>query len=189
MSWRTQWYGSETPSRSRRWATYALMIFLLLTCYGMFSKFFPSDLALRNGLYVACACGISAVLWCLWVAHNRRNQLRSGWKGLLLVVPLLFAFTFVFSWLAFTQGAASLLTWSFGSSVVESARLHTVRSSRSRRCDHRLEGGLLSGNLLHSELCISEAFYLAHPDATVEVKLHGQRSRYGLRVSDISLPQ
>jgi hypothetical protein len=81
---------------------------------------------------------------------------------------------------------AKSLPWAhaamFGESHSVEALMRNEASFKKRSCDYRLHGGPLYV-LMGEHLCTSAAFHRRYPDRMLRVRLHGQRSALGFRIT------
>lgn len=87
-------------------------------------------------------------------------------------------------WFALADGLPGLWTSAFGREFEETVVATTHRYHARYECDYKI--WLPSARpVLGSEECIRKAFYLAHPEEAVRVRLIGKRSMFGASVRRI----
>lgn len=185
MSWKTLWFGSESPPLSKVMGTIGLLVFTALVMVGMFVRFVPAD-----GLHGAPAMWVFGFLGLMLTVAvmlngilSGRARLPGGVEGLkatfgLLMMPLLVG---VFLWLVFIKALPWMYARLFGQPVEIAATMHLQHSHSRRSCDTKLKGGPMSATF-PNHLCVSKRYYDAHPDKDVRVRLAGRRTLMGTAI-------
>jgi hypothetical protein len=187
MGWNTLFYGVPAPTPGRRVAIHVLLGVLLLALYGGWIDFLPEPWVERWGFYAALLLGVAVAAWLAWVNISGRNQAYGGGTARMIVLaPVCAVIAAGFIWCALARGVAGGITRMAGDmALLAPVQMHTDHHRRRQECDYQLKGGFMAG-FLSDHLCISSAYYEAHPRHRVEVALAGFRGRLGFYVTGFS---
>jgi hypothetical protein len=188
MEWRKHWYG-ENPSLLHKCVTNGLVLVSLLCFYAVWVDFVPSELWWRWGSVTAALLSlvVAAVLHRgfqtgqLWRAPDV-----NGWKRRVVAVlaPVLL---FGMFWLPIVRVLPDTAARVFGQYTEVTTSLRAVYSYRSRLCDYRLEGELLSRAFPVDYICISTSDYDALRNSG-PVTLRGRQTPLGMHIDQVLMP-
>lgn len=186
MSLNKSVYGSEAPSRARRWAIHSLLVGLVILVFGFFQIFVVSPIWDEISLWIAGSAATAFVSWFMWQMYagtGRLSRLKTMgrlMRGLTWVALPLVSFTIAYAWLAISLPAAVTALGFPSNEVSVVAQMEKSTSSSRRGCGFRLEGSLFPQGR-STKLCPSESFYNALPERpTLEV--FGKENVFGFLV-------
>jgi hypothetical protein len=184
MGWRMKMFGAEHPTRKRYLAMAVLYAFLALVFYGLATDFLPEPSFAIVMVRVAGVVALLLTAWMGWFTLSGRNAAFNGSKWRLVwLLPLMAVFAWVFAWIALARGIPGAVTRAFGTKIVLApAVMWTDDRYHRRECKYQLRGGVLDG-FLRDHLCVKSAYFNAHPNHRVEVRLVGRRSAMGVAPS------
>lgn len=183
-TWKTLYFGSESPSPSRRRATHGLMVVLAFIAYGYFTDFVVSPWGAKVGLY-ASAVTTSVVTLYLWygfavgkIPFGLTTTSRTRKAFGLLLLPL---FIFGFGWVLFSRSIPDIITRLVGEPLSIYTELEKDHSYRRRQCDYQVRGDYLS---FPGYICVFPSQFDRLPDKGL-MSLTGSATVFGMHVTTV----
>jgi hypothetical protein len=183
-TFRTWWYGNETPTTVRNVAINGFMAGLLLVWYACaYAVFLPSDGWSIWGIRVAVVLTLIVSAWWYWRLITGKHKLAPRTRGLSKVFVVLFMPFMIYGyfWVTVARGIPDLITWIAGQPTRVRALL-TAAAVDEGVC--KLRGPLFAGRFPDSYVRV-KAVFCDMLGAGSEVVLEGRRTVFGLRVSRV----
>lgn len=184
MGWRQRVLGSDASSRTRMVLLDGFAFVMAWLFYSAWIEFESASWVATYGFYASAGVGVAVAAWVAWINLTGRNPRFSGSRaGVILASPVLALLLAGLIWLAVTEGMAGAFTRVAGVPASTAVTFDTERNLRGRlTCPYRAFG-YVDGHSSLFHVCISEAYYLQHPDHRVEMSLVGYRSALGFYVT------
>lgn len=185
MNWERILYGSDNISKSKKYLINILIVFSLLTLYGAYADFIPSEKCKNISTILSVILTLSItiiVYWDSFLNDSNSNIYHSDYMKILSYMVLPFAL-FVIIWIGITHGISDIYTVLFGSKKYETVYLNKNHTSGRRQCRFRLTGSILD-DAFPSYYCIPETYYEKLPSLN-EYRLEGVSSIFGFHINEI----
>ncbi len=186
ITWRTLWFGSETPRQRQVIFTVSVLLLVALMCLGLFVDFIPAEWLRHRGrikhMFGFIGLCLTILLYGALIirGHMARQTFRENLK-------LWAAFPFApfllggVCWLVLAKALPWSFTRLFGDDRSIQATMWTEHRTSRRSCDYRLTGGPFD-HTMPAHLCVASRVYHAFPDREVQVRLAGKTSVFGFAV-------
>jgi len=186
ITWRTLWFGSETPRRRQVIVTVSILLLVALVCLGLFVDFIPAEWLRHRGRsehtfgFIGLCLTILLYGALLIRGHMARQSFRENLK-LWAVFPFAPFFLGGLCWLVLAKALPWSFTRVFGDDRSIHATMWTAYAPSRRSCDYRLTGGPFA-DTMPAHLCVNSRVHDAYPDHEVQVRLIGKASPLGFAV-------
>ncbi len=177
-------FGTRKPAGVVKLTYVCFFLMLLLCAHGIWVDVVPVEwLAGPVGMGLALLVGfvVSAALFAAGQINGTATTAANPASAAIMAIGA----TVLLGAMAYPVIAKSL-PWAHAAAFGElhhiDALMRNEASFRKRSCDHRLHGGPLYV-LMGQHLCTSAAFHRRHPEPMLRVRLHGQRSALGFRIT------
>ena len=180
-TWRTWWYGNETPTTLRQVVVNGFMASMLLVWYACgYAVFLPSDGWSIWGIGIAMVLALTFSVWWYWRLITGRQAFAPGTRraGKVSAVLLLPFMIYGYFWITLARGIPDLITWVAGQPTRVRALL-TDAAVDEGVC--KLRGPLFAGRFPDSYVSVKRVFCDMLGTGS-EVVLEGRRTVFGLRV-------
>ena len=186
ITWRTLWFGSETPRRRQVIVTLSALLLVALIGLGAFVDFIPAEWLRHRGriehMFGFIGLCLTILLYGALIirGHMARQSFRENLK-LWAAFPFAPFFLGWVCWLVLAKALPWSFTRFFGDDRSIQATMWTAHMSSRRSCDYRLTGGPFA-DTMPAYLCVGSRVYDAYPDREVQVRLIGKASPLGFAV-------
>lgn len=178
-------FGSENNSTHKKIFLWVLLLCTVLTLYGIWADFVPSEQWLDYGFLAVVflsALLISYVLWKKMTSPLKNYDEIEDWSKIVSCISMPFILVIVM-WIGLIHGLADIATRFVGSPYVVSGEFSKEYSPSRRQCDYRLTGALLD-RALPSYICVSKPTYNNLPEKDV-YRIEGKVSIFGVHISGV----